>query len=197
VTRISGIVLAGGRSTRFGADKLAALVDGRPLVHRPIEALAAIVDEVVIVVGPDGVPPLPAATRVPLRIVRDDEPSAGPLAGARTGLEEAAGDVAILAAGDMPGLVVALLSDLAARVGPSGVEAAVLCDGDQLRPVPSALARDAALAAATTLRGRGIARLRDLFGELRTDQVPEHEWRHLDPDAASLIDVDRPEDLPR
>ncbi len=29
--RVTGIVLAGGRSTRFGGDKLAATIDGRPL----------------------------------------------------------------------------------------------------------------------------------------------------------------------
>ena len=35
----TGIVLAGGRSSRFGGDKLAAPIDGEPLLWRPIRAL--------------------------------------------------------------------------------------------------------------------------------------------------------------
>jgi molybdopterin-guanine dinucleotide biosynthesis protein A len=42
----NGIVLAGGRSTRFGSDKLAASLDGVPLVRRAVDALAAVTDGV-------------------------------------------------------------------------------------------------------------------------------------------------------
>ena len=38
--RVTGIVLAGGRSTRFGGDKLAVEIGGRPLLHRAIVAVA-------------------------------------------------------------------------------------------------------------------------------------------------------------
>ncbi|MGH2499776.1 MAG: NTP transferase domain-containing protein, partial [Candidatus Limnocylindria bacterium] len=64
--RASGILLAGGRSSRFGADKLAADVGGVPLLHRAIAPLAEVCAEVVIVLAPDApVPPLPpGATRV-------------------------------------------------------------------------------------------------------------------------------------
>src|SRR5205814_9025635 len=49
--RIAGIVLAGGGTSRFGADKLQAEIDGRPLLHLPIEALAEICSEIVVVVS--------------------------------------------------------------------------------------------------------------------------------------------------
>jgi molybdenum cofactor cytidylyltransferase len=40
--RIAGILLAAGRSTRFGADdKLAAQLDGRPLLHHAADAMHA------------------------------------------------------------------------------------------------------------------------------------------------------------
>ena len=39
---VSAIVLAGGASTRFGRDKLAEPVDGRPLLHHAAEAVAAV-----------------------------------------------------------------------------------------------------------------------------------------------------------
>ena len=48
----SPIVLAGGASSRFGSDKLAAPLDGRPLLHHALDAVAAVADHVIVVVGP-------------------------------------------------------------------------------------------------------------------------------------------------
>jgi molybdopterin-guanine dinucleotide biosynthesis protein A len=194
--RPSGIVLAGGRATRFGTDKLLAPVDGRPLLHRPLEALAAICREVVLVVGVHGIPPLPPLN-VPLRIVRDDEPGAGPLAALVTGLQEAVADTAIVVAGDMPSLVPALLQDLARRAAAPGVDAAVLVEGATRRPLPAAVRREPALEAARRLRDADESRLRAVFTRLRLDEVPEAAWRTLDPAADSLVDVDVPADLVR
>lgn len=191
----SGIVLAGGRATRFGSDKLQATLDGRPLVHRPIAALAEVCAEVILVAGPDSTPPLPASPGVPLRIVRDDEPGAGPLAALITGLHEAVGEVAIVVAGDMPGLVPALLADLARRARARDVDAAALRDGDVTRPLPSAVRRTNVIEAARRIRADGASSLRALLGTLRVDAIDEAHWRRLDPAATTLLDVDRPEDL--
>ena len=51
---IAAILLAAGRSRRMrGTDKLLARVGGRPLVRRAAESLAASVDPLLLVVGPD------------------------------------------------------------------------------------------------------------------------------------------------
>jgi len=44
----SAIVLAGGRSSRFGSDKLAADLDGTTLLAATIGTLADVVDDVVV-----------------------------------------------------------------------------------------------------------------------------------------------------
>ena len=194
--RVSGIVLAGGQSRRFGADKLTALVEGRPLVHRPIEALASVCHEVVVIVGAGGLPPLPTGLDVQLRIVRDEEPGAGPLAGLVTGLAECAGRLVLVAAGDMPGLVPALLRELTRRAWVDDFEAAALREGDRVRPLPSAMRREAALSCARAIRSNGASSLRALLDALRVDEIPEMDWRELDADGTSLLDVDVPEDLP-
>ncbi|MDQ3209832.1 MAG: NTP transferase domain-containing protein, partial [Actinomycetota bacterium] len=55
---VSGIVLAGGRSSRFGVDdKLAATYDGMPLLHHPVLRLAEITGDVVVVLAPDAPEP--------------------------------------------------------------------------------------------------------------------------------------------
>ena len=194
---LSGIVLAGGRSLRFGSDKLAADVGGRPLVHRPIAALAAVCQEVIVVIGAGGSLVLPGSPGVPMRIVRDEEPGAGPLAALITGLAAAVAPVVVVAAGDMPGLVPALLTELARLAGLDGVDAAVLREGQVVRPLPMALRREVAIPRAGAIRAGGASSLRALLDALRVHAVDEDAWRGLDPAGASLLDVDRPADLAR
>jgi len=195
--RRSGIVLAGGRSARFGTDKLAADAGGRPLVHLPIEALAMVCDEVVVVVGAHGVPPLPRGLGVPLRVVRDEEPGGGPLAALLTGLREAIGGTVLVVAGDMPQLVPGVLSELARRVEVGTFQACLVAVGDRPSPLPIVARRDAALASAEAVRTAGGSSLRALIDMLDVEVVAEADWRLLDPDGGSVRDVDRPADLQR
>ena len=69
---VSGIVLAGGRSRRFGSDKLAATIGGRTLLDRSIAALASVASDLVVVVAPDD-DRVPGPTSLALRIVPDPE----------------------------------------------------------------------------------------------------------------------------
>ena len=57
---VFALVLAGGASSRFGSDKLAATLDGRPLLHHALEAVAAVADRIVLVVAPGA--PLPSVS---------------------------------------------------------------------------------------------------------------------------------------
>ena len=78
---ILGAVLAGGRSSRFGSDKAAALLDGRTLLDRVIDALRPQVDALVICgrehAGLTSVPDRPG-------------PDLGPLGGLNAALHHAA-----------------------------------------------------------------------------------------------------------
>ena len=191
----SAIVLAGGRSSRFGRDKLAELVDGRPLVAHAVEAVRAVAGDVVLVLGPDA----PASDELgvrAVRAVRDPRPFEGPLAGLATGLEAVREPVTLVVGGDMPGLVPEVLAALLAALDDEAVEAVVLGLDHVPRPLPLAVRVGAATVAAGELLARGERSLRELLRVLRTSELPEADWRRLDPSAASLRDVDRPEDLP-
>ena len=227
---VSGIVLAGGRSSRFGSDKMAVALAGRPLVHHAIEAVAAVCAEVVVVVSVGGDVPFPGAFSVPLRVTRDLAPGGGPLVGLIAGLDAARFPVAIVAGGDMPLLRAAVLEALVGRVGAGGdrvdvagagaeteaaadtdaaaeTEAAVeteaspaaacLVEDGRPVPLPCALRREPALALARSQLAAGESSLRVLLEALSAAHVPEPEWRALDPDGRTLLDVDRPEDLER
>ena len=189
----SGIVLAGGRSTRFGSDKLAASIDGVPLVRRAIDALATVTDGVIVVLAPgverEDLPP-------DVTVVHDMQEGDGPLAGLHTGLLAAVRtDQVVVAGGDMPELQPPVLRLLLDTLDDAGVDAAALADGDRPRPLPVALRTWPAADAVHTLLHAGRRRLRDALDALRTAVIDEATWTALDPGRLTLRDIDEPGDL--
>jgi len=86
----SAIVLAGGRSSRFGRDKLAEPLAGRPLLDHAVRSVAGVARDVVIL-GPGLPVSSPAGSMavprgVTVRFVPDAEPFAGPLVALAAGL---------------------------------------------------------------------------------------------------------------
>lgn len=198
----TGIVLAGGRATRFGADKLAVRVNGRPLLHHAILAVATVSDEVVVVIGSDGArPPLPNDAAVGVRVVRDVVADGGPLAGLAAGLAAARGRLAILVGGDQPSLSPAVLAELLLWLGQEGegppLDAVALAEGGLVRPLPAALRVATVRPVVAALLDAESRSLVGLFERLRVGTLEPERWRVLDPDGASLRDVDTPADLPR
>jgi molybdenum cofactor guanylyltransferase len=195
---VTGIVLAGGRSSRFrgagpgdlnATSKLDADLAGRTVLDRTIAAVAEACDEV-FVVG------RPAGGRKDVAYLADDVAFEGPLAGLRVGLSAALGTDALVVGGDMPVLRPQVLRLLLARLTGSAT-AAVLDDGSEPRPLPMAVRRDVALAAATAAIDAGDRSLRALLGRLDSVIVPMAAWRALDPHGDTLLDIDTPADLAR
>lgn len=197
MTHPIAIVLAGGASRRFGSNKLAADVRGIPLIHHALLAAAEVAREVVLVIGPDAAPPaLPDGLTAPVRIARDPELHGGPLIGLAAGLEaiDDRDAIVLLVGGDMPALrpdVLGLLVE-ALRTD-SSADFAVL-EHERFAPFPTALRVTPAQAAATAALATGRRSITACFGRLRQVTVPATTWRAIDPDAATLRDIDRPGD---
>ncbi|HXI45278.1 MAG TPA: molybdenum cofactor guanylyltransferase [Candidatus Acidoferrales bacterium] len=189
---VSGIVLAGGRSSRFGGSKLDAELEGRPVVEWTIERLRRVCAEV-LVIGREG----PAVREGDIRFSPDAAPFEGPLAGLARGLELATGETVLVAGGDMPLLSVALLGAMIERLvaSPGATDAVALVEGDATRPLPLVLRPDPARAAAAATLALGGRSLHGFLDRLRLDAMSEAAWRTLDPDADSLVDVDTEADL--
>ncbi len=188
---VAVIVLAGGRSARFGRDKLAEPLDGRPLLDHVIGAARHLSGEVLIVVTPGSHPLVPDGVRV----VEDQRAFEGPLAGVAAGLAATDADIVVVLAGDMPAVRTGVLTRLVDTMTAAGAGAAVLAVGDDRPPLPMAVRRSVAANLATSLLADGQRRLRALPEGLAAAVVPERDWRHDDPDGASLLDIDTPSDL--
>jgi molybdopterin-guanine dinucleotide biosynthesis protein A len=204
---VSAIVLAGGRSSRFGAPKLEADIDGVTLLEHVIRAVATVASEIVVSLPTDPAASEPAFGEVPgdpvIRFVRDPEAYGGPLVGLATALATASAARAIVVAGDMPRLRPTVLQAmLDALESPTtdanrhaSPEAIVLTSDGQARPLPVALRIDAARRAVTETLRAGERSLRAMLARLTVEELDPETWRALDPGAETLIDIDAPTDL--
>ncbi|MFB6361684.1 MAG: molybdenum cofactor guanylyltransferase [Halobacteriales archaeon] len=174
----AGVILAGGRSTRFGeADKAVAELAGTPMIRRVADRLASVVDEVVVNGRSEQREAIEAALEglaAPPTYAADPEPDQGPLFGIRTGLAAADADCAAVVACDMPFVEPALVEFLFDRV--TDHDAAVPRIGDGWYQTTQAVYRTRPMiAACDAARDRGEGRIVAAFDDLDVREVSEAE----------------------
>jgi molybdopterin-guanine dinucleotide biosynthesis protein A len=173
------VVLAGGASSRFGSDKLAAMVDGVALLDRVLAAAVGARQR--IVVGRT------RPTQAHVVWTWEDPPGGGPAAGVVAGLALVTSPWVVLLAGDLPYVEPATLQRLVTAAG-SPHEGALLVDaGGRRQHLCCAVAAKALRAQAATRPDWHGAPLRALLAGLALAEVPAL--------AAEAHDVDIPRDL--
>jgi molybdopterin-guanine dinucleotide biosynthesis protein A len=168
---LTGVVLVGGASTRFGSPKALAAIGGETFVDRAKRVLAETCDEV-LVVGKAG--------ELPFEVIDDSSEVRAPIAGVVAGLRVAANDVAVFLPVDCPRVT----SEVVRQLGEACRDAAV----PQTGPLPGAWATSARPVLERRL-ARGPLALYRAYEELDVVEL------QLDPEL--LADVDTPGDLER
>ena len=134
----SAIVLAAGEGARFGGHKLAALLDGRPILQHVLDALAvAGIDDPVVVLGADADSLVARLTLRRARTVRNANPERGLSSSLQVGWAEAFVGV------DPPSSVLVVLGDQP-RLDPSVVRSLAAMPADPARPIVVARHADGA-----------------------------------------------------
>ena len=167
---LTGVLLVGGASRRFGSPKALAMLDGESLADRGRRTLAAACDEV-LVVGKRG--------ELPFDVLDDGSEVRAPIAGVVAGLRAAANDVTVVLPVDCPFVTPALVREL----GEACRDAAV----PQTGPLPGAWATSALPVLERRLEAGPYALYR---------AYEELDVAMLELDPALLADVDTPSDLP-
>ncbi len=109
---ISGVVLAGGKSRRFGQDKGLYPFRGKPLVMHALKILRPHCDELLISTNnPEGFKAFGVKT------IKDIHPDCGPLGGIHSGLTCAGGDLIALIPCDTPFVPSSLYTFLLHHIG--------------------------------------------------------------------------------
>lgn len=124
---VTGVVLAGGMSTRMGRDKALLMLEGKPFIQHITEALQAVFPEVLISANTSAYdfPGLP--------IVHDIHLNCGPLGGIHAALAGAKTKHIFVAPCDTPRLLPAIIVTLLAGAEPHMVT--VASTTDRLQPL--------------------------------------------------------------
>ena len=170
--RLTGVLLVGGASTRFGSPKALAPLAGETLATRAWRALGEACDERIAVGKRKD------ALQLPFELLDDGSEIRAALAGVVAGLRAASSELAVVLPVDTPLVTPSLLRKLAAACA----EAAVTQTG----PLPAAFAR-AALPVLERRLHEGRLALHEALEELET--------RRITVDAALLTNVNTPDDL--
>jgi len=166
---LTGVLLVGGASSRYGSPKALVELDGETLADRGRRVLAGVCEEV-LVVGKAG--------ELPLEVIDDGAEVRAPIAGVVAGLRHAAHDVAVFLPVDCPRMTPEVIRAL----GEACRDAAV----PQTGPLPGAWAKSALPLLEKRLASGPLALYR-AYDELDVVTV--------DVDPALVVDVDVPGDL--
>ncbi len=208
VSRVAAIVLAGGAARRMGADLVGAegkaglRLAGRTFLDAVTTAVSTSVGRVIVVAAPGQ--PLPTVA-VPIEVVRDSTPGAGPLAGIRDGLVHALAtgrppQAVLVASCDVPLIEPRMVRLLLDRLAASTARWVVPVVHGHPQVLVSAIAPEL-LGAIERHLAAGRRDLRGLLEELRRADpagvlpLTEAEVAAADPDCLSFMDVDTPTDL--
>ena len=141
----SAVILAGGKSSRMGRDKAFLEIGGQTLLARQIEtARAAGATEIFISGRADA-----DYSAFGCRVLKDNFPDAGPLAGIESALAVATNPLLLVLAVDLPGMSAEFLRQLSTYCKPNA--GAVPRIGDVLEPLAAFYPKAAQSLAATFL----------------------------------------------
>ncbi|MGH7718237.1 MAG: molybdenum cofactor guanylyltransferase [Gemmatimonadaceae bacterium] len=188
--RCTGVVLAGGLSSRYGgAPKGLARVGGRRVIDRVADALSGAADELLLIANdPSAADWLPG-----VRVEADVRRGCGSLGGIHAAVVRA-GTPALVVAWDMPFVPAALLREL--RVLGTGADAAVPESGSRrgLEPL-CAYYTPACVAPIERRLDSGDLRVIGFYDDVRVARLgADSVRRHGDP-ALLFLNVNTPEDL--
>lgn len=194
MNRCSAVVLAGGRSSRMGADKAAMAWGAETMLGRVVAELSHCFEELVVVAGPRQDAAAIALSGAAARVVRDSQPFEGPVAALRLGLARVHAEVAFVCACDLP-LVSARLA-LALCEMAVGHDAAIPVVQGRLQVLHAAYGKSCLPALDAMIR-RGTRKLQELPPLLDARIVAENELRAHDPELRSFLNVNTPADYTR
>ena len=93
---ITGIILAGGKSSRMGTDKGMMFFEGRPMIQHILDPMAKICKRILIITSN------PMYGMFGFELVKDEQPDYGPVMGILSGLRRSESDLNLVLSCDAP-----------------------------------------------------------------------------------------------
>lgn len=182
----AAFILAGGRSSRMGADKAFLELAGKPLIARAVELAREIVPEVKIVGDSRKFASFGQA-------IQDVYRNCGPLGGIHAALTSSTAEWNLILAVDLPFVPVEFLKYLLMRAESSGATVTVPLLGGYFQPL-CAVYRRAFMVAAEQALYKGKNKIDQLFPEVTLCVVSEEEMSTNGFDISIFRNLNTPED---
>jgi molybdopterin-guanine dinucleotide biosynthesis protein A len=186
---VEGFILAGGASSRMGADKAHLRLGGRTLVERAAAALGGVAGRVSVVSSK------PDAAAFGLPVVGDLLGGRGALGGLHAALAHASAEWAAILSCDLPFVTRALFERLASRRGQDADAVAPLQPDGRPQPLCALYLRAACLPVTEELLRAGELRPRALLARVHTRWVSFAEVEDLENSGHFFRNVNTPEDF--
>jgi molybdopterin-guanine dinucleotide biosynthesis protein A len=186
---VSGIVLAGGSSSRLGQDKALVCIAGRSLIERVIDVLRPLVSNIVLVAQSSE--PL---AYLGLPVVADVYPGVGTLGGLHAGLSAIHTEYGLVVGCDMPFLNAGLLRFMISQA--RGYDVVMPRVAEYYEPLHALYARRCAPTVERSILA-GRRRIRHALADLCIRYIEESEIDRYDPDHLSFYNVNTPVELER
>ncbi|KAF0819125.1 Molybdenum cofactor guanylyltransferase [Bacillus sp. ZZV12-4809] len=184
----TGIILAGGHSSRMGENKALLKIGGKPVIERIAEQLSSIMPDVIVVANN-----LEEYQFLGHPIVSDQWKEKGPLGGIHAGLSKSGTQSNLIVACDMPFISGELAGHLLEQLDQH--QAAVPEIEGQLHPLFAAYRKDAAKAADRALRENKL-RIRQFLKDIDSKIIRDDELkkRGIDYKDAHFFNMNHPEE---
>jgi len=184
---VSGVILAGGKSSRYGKNKALVNINGIPLIKRVLRVMESLFPSIVVITNtPDDY------VFLNLPMFEDKIKGLGPLGGIFTGLNVIPKNAGFFVACDMPFLNSGLIRYLASVR--QGFDVVVPTFSGKFEAL-HALYTQNCLPAIEQLIHDGVYQTIQLFQSVSVRYVEEHEMRRFDPELKSFSNINKPEEL--
>ncbi|UCE36619.1 MAG: molybdenum cofactor guanylyltransferase [Thermoplasmata archaeon] len=189
----STVVLAGGRSTRYGINKALVQLRGRPLVMWVVMALSEVVDEVILSISSEHDPTkFKEVVGRKVVIVKDVQSDLGPVSGLIPSFSEAKGEYVAVAPCDSPFIKPELYSLLFERAQEH--DGAVPFINNFWEPLHAVYKRKTYVQSLKNAQSQGKFRPVDAYANLNIQKVTEEEVRSIDKELFSFFNINSIED---
>lgn len=191
MTKISheftGVILAGGKSSRFGKNKALSTLKDRPLIEYPATAMADIFDDLLLVTN------TPEEYRfLAWPTVADIYQNSGPLAGIHAALKATSRPQIFVSGCDMPFLDKRLVAHLCTYA--PGYDVVIPRTANGLEPLHAVYSRSL-LPAIEEYLEKGLRKVHQFLAKANTKEVSEDEMLTVTGSLDSFRNINTPEDL--
>ena len=184
---VNGFVLAGGQSTRMGADKAFVELNGHTLLERALQTLSGVASAVWILGSREKFAEFGD-------VIEDEFPDHGPLGGIHAALRASREDLNLILAVDMPFVEARFLEYLVQRARAGGAVATVPRVAERWQPLCGVYRRGFADVAVPALRA-AKNKIDPLFGKVSLQVIEEAELTRQGFAPEMFRNVNTPEEL--